>query len=70
MSFPPPTAKQARILWFCLTAMAIAVLLGLLGMFLWGLSWVADRLSALLLPMALALVLAYILDPVVEFFVR
>jgi len=70
MSFPPPTAKQARILWFCLTALAVAVVLGLLGMFLWGLGWVADRLSAVLLPMALALVLAYILDPVVEFFVR
>jgi predicted PurR-regulated permease PerM len=70
MSFPPPTIKQARILWFCLTSLAVAVLLGLLVLFVWGLGIVADRLSSLLLPIALALLLAYVLDPVVEFFVR
>ena len=70
MSFPPPTPKQARILWFSLTSFAVAVLLVLLGLFLWVLGWLADRLSAVLLPVAVALILAYILDPVVEFFVR
>lgn len=70
MSFPPPGPKQASIVWFALTAMAVTVLLALLGGFVWALGWLAGKLSAVLLPVALALVLAYILDPVVEFLVR
>jgi predicted PurR-regulated permease PerM len=70
MSFPPPTPKQARVLWFSLTALAVAVLLVLIGLFLWGVGAVMGRISGVLLPAILALVLAYILDPVVEFFVR
>src|SRR4029078_5255639 len=31
MSFPRPTEKQARILWASLTALGVAILLGLLG---------------------------------------
>src|SRR5579872_1895784 len=70
MSFPSPTSKQARVLWFSLTALAVAVLMALGGLLIWGLSWILGRLSAVLLPAAFALILAYILDPVVEFFVR
>ncbi len=70
MSFPSPTPKQARVLWFSLTALAVAVVLVLFGLFLWGVGIVMGRISAVLLPAALALILAYILDPVVEFFVR
>ena len=70
MSFPPPTPKQARILWFSLTALAVTVLVFLLGLLVWGLGFALNRLSTVLLPVALGLVLAYILDPVVEFFVR
>ncbi|HZQ46006.1 MAG TPA: AI-2E family transporter, partial [Verrucomicrobiae bacterium] len=44
------------------------VLLLLIGLFLWGVGAVAGRISGVLLPAALALILAYILDPVVEFF--
>ena len=70
MSFPSPSKKQARLLWFSLTALALAVLLVLTGVLLWAVGWVLHRLSAVLVPMAFALILAYILDPVVEFFVR
>ena len=70
MNFPPPTPKQARVLWFALTAVAVAVTLLLAGMLVWGLGQGLHRLSPVLLPVVLALILAYILDPVVEFFVR
>jgi predicted PurR-regulated permease PerM len=70
MPFPPPTPRQARVLWFALTTFALAVLLALLGLFVWGLGQFLDRLSAVLMPLMVALILAYILDPVVEFLTR
>ena len=70
MSFPPPTPKQARVLWFSVTSLAIAVVVLLLAFLVWGLGHLLDRLSGVLMPVLFALVLAYILDPVVEFFVR
>lgn len=70
MSFPEPSPKQARILWFSITALAIAALCGILGLLLWGLGLVLHELSAVLMPVMAALVLAYILDPVVAFFER
>src|SRR5216684_1943937 len=68
--FPPPTPRQARALWFSLTALAVAVCLALAGLLLWGMGRVLKELSGVLFPMVAALVLAYILDPVVEFLVR
>ena len=70
MSFPSPTPRQARVLWFALTALALAVLLALLGLFVWGLGQLLDRLSAVLMPLMVGLILAYILDPVVDFLTR
>lgn len=67
---PPPTQRQARILWFCLTALGIGVFLGLLGLLLAGLGMVLNKLSGVLLPLAIAGVMAYILDPVVDFLER
>lgn len=67
MSFPPPTPRQARVLWFSLTALTLVLMIGLVML---GLGWLLKRLSTVLLPVALALLLAYILDPVVEFLVR
>ena len=67
MSFPPPTPRQARVLWFSLTALTLVVMIGLVMI---GLGWLLNRLSAVLMPVALALILAYILDPLVEFLVR
>ena len=70
MNVPPPTRSQARMLWLAATSLAVAVLLGLIVVLFWALIWAADKLTAVLLPVAIALILAYILDPVVEFFVR
>src|SRR5436189_1285238 len=70
MSFPPPTEKQAQIVWMALTAFAIALLVAILCAFVWGLGRVLNVLSPVLWPLAIAGILAYLLDPVVDFFVR
>jgi predicted PurR-regulated permease PerM len=70
MSFPPPTPKQARILWISVTGLAVGVILGLIGLLFWGLSWLIQVLSPVLWPLAIAGIIAYLLDPLVEFFVR
>ena len=67
MSFPPPTPKQARMLWTSLTALAIAVLVALIGLLCWGFGWLVNRLSSVLFPLAVAGVIACLLDPVVDF---
>src|SRR5467141_5387449 len=69
MSFPPPTDKQARIVWASLTAFSIALLVAILCAFVWGLGQVLNVLSPVLWPLAIAGILAYLLDPVVDFFV-
>lgn len=67
MSFPPPTEPQARLLWSALAALAIGLLLAMVGLMVWGGFWVITRLSSVLLPLAIAGILAYLLDPVVDF---
>src|SRR5437773_4609312 len=67
MSLPPPTPRQARMLWTSLTALAIAVLVTLIGLLCWGFGWVINRLSSVLFPLAVAGVIACLLDPVVDF---
>lgn len=66
MNFPPPTERQARILWFALTALAIAVVTALLVVLIWGLGRALGLLSPVLWPLAIAVVVAYLLDPVVD----
>jgi predicted PurR-regulated permease PerM len=70
MNFPPPTEKQARTIWFCGTALAIGVMVALIGLLCWGVGWVLNILSPVLLPLAMAAVIAYLLDPVVDFLER
>ena len=67
MSFPAPTQQQARILWFALTALAVVLVVALAVI---GAGWLFGQLAPVLLPVAIALMLAYILDPAVNFFVR
>jgi predicted PurR-regulated permease PerM len=69
MGFPLPTEKQGRILWVSITALAVGVLLALIGLLVLGLGWVINQLSVVLLPLAVAGVIAYLLDPVVDYFV-
>lgn len=70
MSFPAPTPGQARILWLSLTSLAVAVVLVLAGLVLWGLGWVIQQLTSVLLPLALAGIIAYLLDPLIDFLVE
>jgi predicted PurR-regulated permease PerM len=69
MNFPP-TQRQARLLWFALSGLAIAVLVGLLVLLVWGLGRVLDILSPVLWPLAVAVVIAYLLEPIVDLFER
>src|ERR1700745_1895541 len=66
MIFPQPTAAQARVIWLGVTALALAIFLAFLAGLIWGLTWVAQQLSSLLLPLAVAGILAYLLDPIVD----
>ncbi len=70
MPFPPPSQRQARILWGAVTALAVAVVLMLIGVLCWGMGWVLQRLSPVILPLAVAGILAYLLDPLVDLFER
>lgn len=70
MAFPSPTEKQGRILWISLTALGVGILLALLGVLLWGFGWLLQQLSSVLLPLAIAGIIAYLLDPVVDFLER
>ncbi len=66
MSFPAPSDRQANVLWFSLTTLAIGVTIAVFGLVIWGLGWLVNALSSVLLPLAFAAVLAYLLDPVVD----
>src|SRR5579863_6105826 len=67
MSFPPPTQRQSRLIWLALSGLAIAVLVGLAAALVWGLGKIVEILSPVLWPLAIGGVLAYLLDPVVDF---
>ena len=68
MAFHPPTEKQAKILWTSFTALAIGILITLTSLLLIGVSWIANALSSVLIPLAIAGIIAYLLDPVVDWF--
>lgn len=67
MNFPPPSPKQANVIWFCLTSIVVAAVIALVGLVLWGFGLVINLLTPVILPLALAGILAYLLDPVVDF---
>ncbi len=67
MIFPPPTQRQARLIWLAATGLAIAVLVGLVAALVWGLGQALQILAPVLWPIAVAGVVAYLLDPVVDF---
>jgi predicted PurR-regulated permease PerM len=70
MSLPPPSPQQARLIWLALTALAVAVLVALLVALIWGLGQILQVLAPVLWPIAVAGVVAYILDPLVDLFQR
>ena len=70
MSLPPPSLPQARVIWLALTGLAFAFILALIVGVVWGLGRALDLLSPVVWPLAVAGVLAYLLDPVIDFFER
>jgi predicted PurR-regulated permease PerM len=70
MNLPPPTKHQARIIWAALTGLAIATLVALVVALVWGLGRVLHVLAPVIWPLAVAAVLACLLDPVVDLLVR
>ncbi|MCX7867479.1 AI-2E family transporter [Limisphaera sp. VF-2] len=66
MALPPPTPLQSRLIWAALSGLALATLVGLVAALIWALGRVLDVLSPVLWPLAVAGVLAYLLDPVVD----
>src|SRR5258708_7840069 len=70
MSLPPPTERQARLIWLAITGLAVAVLIGLGAALVWGLGRIVQVLSPVLWPLAIAGVISYLLDPVVDYLER
>ena len=70
MSLPPPTPGQARVIWFALSALGAAVIVGVVAAAVWGLGKTLELLSPVLWPLAVAGVIACLLDPVVDFIER
>lgn len=68
MNFPPPTERQARIIWFALTGLAVAVVIVLIAALIWGLGQFLGLLGPVLWPLAVAAILACLLDPLVDWF--
>ncbi len=66
MSFPAPSEKQAKLMWLALSALALAVLLTLIGLVIFGFGRVLQILSPVLWPLAIAGAISSLLDPVVD----
>jgi len=70
MNLKPPTENQSRILWFALTGLAIASVVALVVAAIWGLGRLLNLLGPVLWPLAIAAVVACVLDPVVDWLER
>lgn len=68
MNIPPPSTKQAQVIWFSATILAVAVVLGAIGATFWALGFLLNKLASLILPLAVAAIIACLLDPVVDLF--
>lgn len=70
MNFPPPTEKQARLIWLAITGLAAAAIVGLIVALVRGLGQVLDVFSPVIWPLAVAGVIACLLDPLVDFLTK
>lgn len=66
MTFPPPTERQARVIWTALTGLCIALIVALIVTLVWALGRIVDALSPVIWPLAVAGVIACLLDPLVD----
>jgi predicted PurR-regulated permease PerM len=65
-----PTENQTRVFWFALTALAVAIIIGVGSGLIWGIGKILNLLSPVLWPLAIAAVLAYLFDPPVNWLER
>jgi predicted PurR-regulated permease PerM len=63
-----PTNPQRRILWTALTALAVTSLLGVAALVFFGFITFLSWSYPILLPIGLAVIIALVLEPVVDFF--
>jgi predicted PurR-regulated permease PerM len=68
MEMNRPTPYQSKTMWKAATGLAILVIGLLLVGLIWGTSYVLSYLQPVLLPLAVAGVIAYLLDPLVTWF--
>src|SRR5579871_1281029 len=68
MNFPPPTERQARVIWLGLSAAALVLFIAAIVVLIWGAGRVIEALSPVIWPLAVAGVVAYLLDPIVDLF--
>lgn len=62
----PPGDTQLRIVWFALTTFAVALTVTILVGAIWGIGKFLNLLSPVLWPLAIAVVVAYLFDPAVN----
>jgi predicted PurR-regulated permease PerM len=65
MRSPLPSKSQSRIIWFAITALAVAAIIAVSAGLFWSIGKFLDLFSPVLWPLAIAAVLAYLLDPAV-----
>ena len=70
MNVHAPSSGQTKIFWLALTLLAVAVIIGVIVGAVWGLGEALGLLAPVLWPLAVAGVLAYLLDPVVDWIER
>lgn len=63
-----PTQYQKKILWRALTGVSLFIIAGLLVAFIWLVSQTLSYLQPVLIPVAVAGIIAYLLDPLVAWF--
>jgi predicted PurR-regulated permease PerM len=70
MNVKPPSENQSRIIWYALTTLAIAAMTVVGIGVIWGIGKILNLLSPVLWPLAIGVVLAYLLDPSVNWLER
>src|SRR5579885_2087001 len=60
-----PTAWQRKVMWAALTAFFIVLLILILGSVIWVSANIISFLQPILIPVAIAVILSYLLDPLV-----
>ncbi|MBO0695908.1 MAG: AI-2E family transporter, partial [Verrucomicrobia bacterium] len=60
-----PTAWQRKMMWAALTAFCVVLLIVIIGAVIWASANIISFLQPILIPVAIAVILTYLLDPLV-----